>query len=155
MARVGFARWLLSWVTKPLVAARQSFDRVFGIVKAAAPSVTKSLVAGAYRAAEKALSISPYLRELPRNIVPPMSAIVESRLGAPRRYLVTFDVKVRDPATRVVTTHPYTMYFNERMTLGGYEQAFLGSRMGDSDIYDEEILGAAVESIEHNMGWEY
>jgi hypothetical protein len=85
----------------------------------------------------------------------PVGIMAENKLGAPRRYLVTFDVKVRDPATRAVTTHPYTMYFNERLSARGYEQAFLGERMGDSDLYDEEILGAEAIDVEHNMGWEY
>ena len=155
MAKVGLARWLLSWVTKPLVAARQSFERIFGIVKAAAPSVTQSQVAGAYRAAEKSLSLQPTIAAMDRGETWPVGIMAENKLGAPRRYLVTFDVKVRDPATRAVTTHPYTMYFNERLSARGYEQAFLGERMGDSDLYDEEILGAEAIDVEHNMGWEY
>lgn len=155
MARIGFARWLLSWMTKPLVAARQTFESVFKIAKAAAPSVTQSQVAGAYRAAEKSLDLQPTIQSMNRHAPWEIGLMTEERLGAPRRYLVTFDVLVRDPESRARSTRTFTMYFNERLSASEYEQAFLGSRMGTTEAYEYDILGAEAVDVAHNPGWEY
>lgn len=155
MPRIGLARWILSWVTKPLVAARQSFERIFGIVKGAAPGITQSQVAGAYRAAEKALNLQPTIESMNRTTPWEIGLMGEEKLGAPRRYLVQFDVLIRDPETRKRATVTRNMYFNERLSAGEYEQAFLGSRMGLTEAYEEEILGAEAVNVLHYSGMEY
>lgn len=155
MPRVGLARWLLSWVTKPLVSIRTSFERIFNIVKAVAPSVTPSMVAGAYRAAEKALDLQPTIESMDRHAPWEIALMGEEKLGAPRRYLVQFDVLIRDPQTRQKMIVTRNMYFNERLSAAEYEQAFLGSRMGVTEAYEEEILGAEAVNVLHYAGMEY
>ncbi len=155
MARIGFGRWLLSWVTKPLVAARQSFERIFQIVKTAAPKVTQSQVAGAYRSAEKALDLMPTIQSMDRASPWEIGLMGEEKLGAPRRYLVQFDVLIRDPETRKRTMVTRNMYFNERLSAREYEQEFLGSRMGLTEAYEEEILGAEAVNVLHYSGTDY
>lgn len=155
MPRVGFAQWILSWVTKPLVRAFRPFESVLSFIKRIVPQVPTSRVADAYRAAEKSLGLQPVITAMDRKVPYPIEYMVETRNMAPRRYLVTFEALVRDPSTREVSRHPFTMYFNERMSASGYEQAFLGTRMGGSDVYDEEILGAEVIEVAHFAGMDY
>ncbi len=155
MPRIGLARWLLSWVTKPLVAIRTPFDRILSIVRGAAPGVTQSQVAGAYRAAEKALDLQPTIESMDRTAPWEIGLMGDETLGAPRRYLVQFDVLIRDPDTRKRKTVTRNMYFNERMSAVEYEQAYLGSRMGLTEAYEEEILGAEAVNVLHYAGMEY
>lgn len=155
MPKIGLARWLLSWVTKPLVAIKASFERIFSIVKGVAPSVTPSMAAGAYRAAEKALDLQPTIESMNRSAPWEIGLMGEEKLGAPRRYLVQYDVLIRDPDTRAKKIVTRNMYFNERLSAAEYEQAFLGSRMGLTEAYEEEILGAEAVNVLHYAGMDY
>lgn len=155
MPKIGLARWLLSWITKPLVAIRAPFERILRIVRGAVPGVTPSMAAGAYRAAEKALSLQPTIESMDRRAPWEIALMGEEKLGAPRRYLVQFDVLIRDPTTRERMIVTRNMYFNERLSAAEYEQAFLGSRMGLTEAYEEEILGAEAVNVLHYAGMEY
>lgn len=155
MPKIGLARWLLSWITKPLVAIRTPFDSILKIVRGVVPGVTPSMVAGSYRAAEKALDLQPTIESMDRHAPWEIALMGEEKLGAPRRYLVQFDVLIRDPVTREKVIVTRNMYFNERLSAAEYEQAFLGSRMGLTEAYEEEILGAEAVNVLHYAGMEY
>ena len=155
MPRIGFGRWLLSWITKPLVAARATFERILGIAKGAAPEVTQSQVAGAYRAAEKALDLMPSIQSMDRASPWEIGLMAEDKLGKPHRYMVTFRVQVYYPESKKTEEELRRMYFDKRMSASEYEQAYLGTRMGSITTGTDSIVGAEAVEIEHYAGLPY
>lgn len=155
MPRIGLGRWILSWLTKPLVAMKQSFESILGIAQRTVPGISQSAVAGAYRAAEKALDIQPTIDTMNRAEKWEPSLMLETDLGAPRRYLVTFEVQVSYPAEKRVEIEQRHVYFMERMSASGYEQAYLSTYMGEGARDTGIIRGARAIDVQHNSGWSY
>ena len=150
MPRIGLGRWLLSWVTKPLVAIKQSFEFVLSLVRKVAPEVSQSDVAGWYRAAEKSLHLAPTIDTMDRKNKWEIGLMTEEHLNMPRRYLVQFEAQVYYPDTKTSEIQLRTMYFNERLSASEYEQEFLGSRIGLGEKDTGILKGARAINLSHN-----
>lgn len=155
MPRIGLGRWLLSWITKPLVALRTPFDSILKLVRGAAPEVTQSQAAGAYRAAEKALDLQPTIESMDRSQPWEVGLMSEEILGAPRRYLVTFEVQVSYPTEGVKTIEQRNVYFNERLSASEYERQYLAQYMGQGERDTGIIKGARAVNVSHHSSMEY
>jgi hypothetical protein len=155
MARVGLGRWLLSWVTKPLVAIKQPFESILRIVRGIVPGISQSTVAGAYRNAEQALGFQPTIDTMDRSSPWEISLMSEEKLGAPRRYLVTFEVQVSYPNEGITETEQRTVYFMDRLSASEYERQYLSQYMGEGERDTGILKGARAVNVSHNDGWHY
>lgn len=155
MPKIGLGRWLLSWVTKPLVAIKAPFDRILSLVRRVAPSTTQSQVAGAYRAAEKALDLMPTIQSMDRHAPWDQGLMLEEKFGKPHKYMVTFRVQVYYTERHVTEEEIRRMYFDNLMSASQYEQEYLGSRMGDVRTGTDSILGAEAIELAHYAGAPY
>ena len=155
MPRIGLGRWLLSWVTKPLVAIKQSFEFVLSLVRGLAPGISESDVAGAYRAAEKSLDLAPTIDTMDRSSKWEIGLITEEHLNMPRRYLVQFEALVYYPDTKTSEIQLRSMYFNERLSASEYEQEFLGSRIGLGEKDTGILRGVRAINVSHNSYMQY
>lgn len=155
MPRIGLGRWLLSWVTKPLVAIRRSFEDILSLVRGVAPGVTQSEAAGAYRAAEKALDLAPTIDTMDRHNPWEIGLMTEDKLNMPRRYLVQFEAQIYYSSSKKTDIELRNMYFNDRLSAAEYEQEFLGSRMGEGEMYGETLKGVRAINVTHYSGLSY
>ena len=155
MPKIGLGRWLLSWITKPLVAIGQSFERILSIARGVDSSITQSAVAGAYRSAETALDLAPTIASMDRHEAWPIGIMGEEKLGRARNYLVEFDVQVLDTDTGERYMSTRKVYFMRRMSASEYEAEYLKDFAGDPYEEGQSIEGAKAVDVVHNRGLAY
>ncbi len=81
--------------------------------------------------------------------------MTEEKLGAPRRYLVTFEVQVSYPNEGVTEIEQRTVYFMDHLSAAEYESQYLSQYMGEGERDTGILKGARAINVAHNVNWHY
>lgn len=155
MAGKGFFGWLAGWVSKGFAALGRTFERTSAFLSGVAPGIPTSTVAEAFRVAEKQISLEPEITATPADTPWPTNLMTEEKHGSPRRYLVTFEVKVSYPNQKITTMEERNVYFMDHHSKREYEALYLAEFMDAGERESGIIKGARAVNVSHYAGWSY